>query len=830
MHLVKSGQSMTLNAWVTGMAKAKLSVIPNYIDGLTAKPERFNIDVKFKDYQQLAFKQQQALTIGHLISEDDDWVPALIRYQGDTYKVELRLKGDVSDHWRRADRWSYKINVKDGKTLFGMKRFAIQDPQTREYMNEWVIHRLQKSFGLIGLRYDFVDVTVNGKHLPVYALEENFEKRLIESNDRREGPILKYDSWFYWLGRTGLEPELAGSAVSTYQEGRYTGDAELSRLFDIARSLLEKYRRDEIPAVQVFDLRRMATLFALSDLTGYYHAIHIDNLKFYYNPVTSLIEPIGYDFNDIVPLSSRVGTVGEQIIPTLDDCRDKMDWRTGLFKDENFYLYYIDALQMISEVKFLDDFFESNRKDFDDALAILHSSYPWYNFNGEAVFRANQKYIRRLLNPEQSLQVYLATIDKEQSTATISVQNIYSLPAEIVALNIGGVDISLPESVIVPAYSAADPIRFTKVNFALTPENITSLEMIDKLKLVYRIYGTENLREEKIYPWSAVNEKVLETDFLRRLPNPATFSWLSIDSVGRTITFTPGEWTMSESLILPPGYVIQAGEGVRLDLVNSSMILSYSPLNWKGSEEYPIRIYSSDSTGQGVTVLSANSMSELSWTKFDNLTNPSQSAWSLTGAVTFYESPATISNCRFVGNHSEDGLNIVRTKFSIDHTSFIGTQADAFDADFCTGSFEFVDFIGCGNDGIDVSGSVITVRDVNIDGAGDKGLSAGENSSMTVSNTTIKNTEIAIASKDRSLVEIDNINLIDNRVAFAAYQKKPEFSHGEIRVRGLNMSGKESTNLIEQGSLLTIDGKVIPPSRENVKEILYGIEYGKSSK
>ena len=36
--------------------------------------------------------------------------------------------------------------------------------------------------GLIALRYDFIDVTLNGKHFGVYAIEENFRKNLIENN------------------------------------------------------------------------------------------------------------------------------------------------------------------------------------------------------------------------------------------------------------------------------------------------------------------------------------------------------------------------------------------------------------------------------------------------------------------------------------------------------------------------------------------------------------------------------------------------------------------------------------------------------------------------
>ena len=37
-----------------------------------------------------------------------------------------------------------------------------------------------------------VDVTVNGKDLGIYALEESFTKLLLESSKFREGPILKF--------------------------------------------------------------------------------------------------------------------------------------------------------------------------------------------------------------------------------------------------------------------------------------------------------------------------------------------------------------------------------------------------------------------------------------------------------------------------------------------------------------------------------------------------------------------------------------------------------------------------------------------------------------
>ncbi len=821
MHLVKSGQSTTLRAWAAGLADAKLRVIPHYIDGLAAQPERLDINIGIKEYQKLLYKRQEALEAGILISKSTDWVPAEIVHRGETYKVDLRLKGDLQDHWRRIDRWSYKVKVKKGKTILGMKRFALQDPQTREYMNEWVIHRLQKELGLVGLRYEFVDVTVNGVHKSIYALEENFDKRLLESNDRREGPILKYDSWFYWVGHQGLAPELAGSAVSVYQENRAAGDTDLSRLHEVARSLLEQYRRGEARAAQVFDLQKMAAYFALVDLTGYYHATTVDNQKFYYNPVTGLIEPIGYDFNKLLPLPHRVRSLGEQILPTLDGQRDRMDWRSGLFLDEQFYLYYIEALEKISKERFLDEFFEHCGADYDDALAILHRSVPWYSFAGEAILRRNQKYLRRVINPQRSLQAYLERPIGQTSTITVGVQNIHALPAEIIALSIGGTEHPLPVATVVPGYSAENPIRFTVIDFVPGPEVPGSVEDSSNPKLIYRIQGSSNLREERIHPWPAVDHAVREPDIPRSPANAETFSWVTLDSAGKTITFAPGQWVLEESLIVPPGYLVRAGEGFQVDLRNRAMILSRSPLCWKGSEEQPIRIRSSDSTGQGVAVLSAQAPSELSWVEFDNLGNPSRHGWSLSGAVTFYESPVEIDNCYFVDSRCEDALNTMRGTFSIERAWFVRSRSDAFDADFCKGSMDSVSFIDCGNDAIDGSGSEITVHRLRVERAGDKGLSAGENSRLVVSLATIEDTDIAVACKDRSRIEMENVELRGNRLSFAAFQKKAEFGPGEILVHGLKVGDTEPAYLVEQGSLLIIDERIIPPNREGVKEDLY---------
>lgn len=178
--------------------RQNVKLIPKLIAGLQADPTQIMIDIKHTDFQKLAYQREVALRSGVLLKTDDDYVPAQIRLNDEVVKVKLRLKGDWTDHLQ-GDKWSYRVVVKGEKSIFGMKTFSIQHPKTRNYMSEWLFHRLLKYEGLIALRYDFIKAIINGKDLGVFALEEHFEKRLIEHNELREGPIIKFNENLLWL-------------------------------------------------------------------------------------------------------------------------------------------------------------------------------------------------------------------------------------------------------------------------------------------------------------------------------------------------------------------------------------------------------------------------------------------------------------------------------------------------------------------------------------------------------------------------------------------------------------------------------------------------------
>ena len=144
---------------------------------------RISIDIKHKHWESLKIQREMSLKAGKFIRFKDNYVPAKIRFKNKSHKARVRFKGQTIVHIKE-DKWSYRIILKKGKTLFGMKQFSIQHPSQRNWLYEKIIHLAMKREGLLGLRYDFIYVTINGKNMGLYALEEHFEKRLVENNRR----------------------------------------------------------------------------------------------------------------------------------------------------------------------------------------------------------------------------------------------------------------------------------------------------------------------------------------------------------------------------------------------------------------------------------------------------------------------------------------------------------------------------------------------------------------------------------------------------------------------------------------------------------------------
>jgi len=203
--------------------------------------------------------------------------------------------------------------------------------------------------------------------------------------------------------------------------------------------------------------------------------------------------------------------------------------------------------------------------------------------------------------------------------------------------------------------------------------------------------------------------------------------------------------------------------------------------------------------------------------------------WS--GSINIISSKANLHNVVISGGDAEDALNIVDSYFEIKNLAIIGAFSDAIDLDFSNGTIEKLSCIDIGNDCLDTSDSIVTINTVLADRVLDKGISAGENSIVSVQNFKGSNLGVGLVSKDGSSLVIDSLELTNTKLAVSTYVKKPEYSSPSITVHNHKVAEPE----VASYALISLDSTVkLPVSiiikkdvSLNIENRMYGVEFGK---
>ena len=148
----------------------------------------------------------------------------------------------------------------------------------------------------------------------------------------------------------------------------------------------------------------------------------------------------------------------------------------------------------------------------------------------------------------------------------------------------------------------------------------------------------------------------------------------------------------------------------------------------------------------------------------------------LTGCLNFYDMTVENLNLNFRNSNCEDAINFVRVKGKIESMYIENSAFDGMDADFSDIIFENVNVNQSLNDCLDFSYGTYKIVNASIKFCGDKAISAGETSEVSIDKVNIVNSNSGVASKDFAKVNISNSKISNTKYCFQAYNKKPEFS------------------------------------------------------
>ena len=416
-------------------------IVSKAIQSLFIKTEIINLNISYKDMVKLE-KERVALNnnaIQGLRSREHifDSVDALINFNESKIKATIRLKGDRVTHFEK-NKVSYRIELKDDK-IFGVEKFSLMKPRARNYIHEWLFHELSSEGGLIKLQYKFIELQINGTPQGLYVFEENFAHELIERNKRRNGPIFS------------LKEEYSIIASSSYPEiydKKFWDKLENNSIAKEGERNLENFFKGKILASEVLDLNKWFWYFAVTDLTYTSHGLSPRNVKFYYNPLSGLIEPIPYDghrfsknFNKFIKSFDFRTTFdfATECINDLKKCNEDGN-ETGLFLKNFFYdqnnnllkknlLLYQLAIKKIASESFIIQFFKKNEIKINEINTMIYGDYflidnPTYGKYGPGLYYFSKSdifYRASLL--ESQLKKKISKIFIKEDNVNIIIKN-----------------------------------------------------------------------------------------------------------------------------------------------------------------------------------------------------------------------------------------------------------------------------------------------------------------------------------------------------------------------------------------------------------------------
>ncbi len=794
------------------------------------------LDIPFSSMQQIEAKREEALEIGILLSEDDDYVPGSVRYNnGESMEIKLRLKGDWTDHLE-GDKWSFRVHVKDGEgALLGMRRFSLQSPETRNFVNEWAYHQNLQAEGILTTRYHFVNVVLNGEYKGIYALEESFTEDLLESQGRREGVIIRLNEDFLWsnwarfekddlfditsrsMGIFLLTQSADSSEITPFRGSRIKGDDVLFAEAETAIELLYGLREGLLSHSEVLDEELWGKYYAITDLWGAGHGTNWHNERFYYNPITGLLEPVAFDGDVLNPSFSSGDTLAEVFE------------QSPFFMSTGIQKKYLETLEEIIKPAYRLNLEEQLGADINGYTQRILEEYegsypdlPGLELPWEHLEARSEMFLRNL-DPYQPLRGNYSFIEKNgQSFLKVDLVNLMILPVQVEYVSVGDDKLeihqewcltdSCDEKTIVddgkvilfsPRQNGYSPISFL---LPVAKKNVERWQR-DDVAAEISLYGSERTFNVSLYdnyvptgidagvkPSRSLNEVLTEHSFLR-------------DTGNGNIFLEPGVWDIQGDLVIPAGYSLSVFEGTVLRFGPGSVLLAEGTINIYGKEDAPVYLTAQEETWGGVVVLNAPDESQWQYSVVEKTAGIVRDGWILTGGVTFYESPLQATHAIFRQNGTEDALNIVRSTFSFESVEFSDAPSDAFDGDFVTGTIRNSSFHDVQGDAVDVSGSDILVTDSHFVRIGDKAISAGEKSVVELTNATIKDVSIGIASKDLSHVIASSSTIDGATVAgVTAYIKKDQYGPAIVEGTEITFSNTKTETICQLGSQIMLNG------------------------
>jgi hypothetical protein len=762
------------------------SVGSNYKKSFNADYDKIYIYINKDDFSKLQTQREKFLKQGIITNEGNRYVDAQIIHNNNTIKCKLRLKGHMTDHLQDK-KWSFRIKTKGKNALMGMSRLTLQHPGTRAYAYEWIYHQWLKYENIFHLRYFFIKVFVNDEDWGIYALEEHFSEELLHYNKKLTGPILRFNPDMYWHKRINEKNKIIfdeqyasfqSSYIEAYNEDDLLATTEGKNIYNQAIQLLEEFRRKKKSTTDVFDIDKLAKFHAIIDLIGGQHSLDWSDVKYYYNPATNKIEPVGYEsfsVNKITQISGANKYLAGK--SNYDNFHDM------IFSDSAFFSKYIYYLQHFSNKQYLDKFFRTIDPQLQQQLAILYTEFPYKNFDSN-VYYQNAEIINKLLNAPASVEAHLQKISND--TLYINVASINALPYLSGSLQIDDTIINPLSAKIIPSKQLNKPTDFITIKYLLNPKLTSEIKTNKRKKIIFqsKLLGTHLYNNiwhvTTILPFTSFQEELTD-----KIITPISeLSFVIEDKSNNAFIIPSGNHIIKQHVIVPQTHrlIIKPGTNITFE-TNSSLTINNSIL-CNGNEENFITFKFQDTATQLFIIADNSCKSIFTHCTF---TSSANSNISTDAHINIHNTNTEIKSCLFIAMPNTV-IHISNSNVSFYSTTFMVLSDDAIKVNYSNLIVANSSFRNIAGKSIEAIGTSLSVNNTYFSGRNTIALSLNHNSYAHVHNTTFSHLNIAIQVVDGSAMYAGNIKFNNIQLGLSTDKKSNAYGNSYIRVKNLEFT------------------------------------------
>jgi len=824
MNLIDEGDAKFNNYYAEDFTYYSRQLIPSFFTAIPkimkykfqADPfERISIDIPFLEYKQIMLDRKNAIKIG--LIQESSFVKVQLMFKGKSFEAKLRLKGDQKMHWGSRYRMSFRIELKGDSTILGFKKFSIQKPSTRYHPYDYSFASILKGANNLGAVHKFAHIYINGKDWGVMDIEEHMSKEFLEKQKRKESLIVRFSD----EKKMNYQRNISKNPYPLY---RLSDSSLYINPYDGKNYLKEDYYRQIYTYISknhlefnlnLYDVDSFSKSFILSTLWVDWHPLIEANSRYYFNPYTLRLESIATDQRFYWSLKEEKESI-------TNNFTNLPEPYFSVVSSHSFQKNLPKNLDSISEVV----------SQVENYFDIASSFFPVNKQKNTAILSANMveilsnkvEYLDLTsidkysdLPPETSSEFLKPTKDQaSEFTDHLYVRHYKNGKLELFNLIPDDVKIKgiLYEGVVVKDLDVIVPSYLEASNPLVIETGY--LGLLDKKISILSVYqGFERLNQNQF----SLNSERVRNPLLENIFKCSNFCQVKRG----TYIFKKGRWVINSPIVIKGDLEIPAG--THLVFKENSYLIVQGSLHVSGSLDNPVILDSYSDFWGGIYVLESERRSYLKNLEIRNIKSLEDDLLRLTGAVTFYRADVNIENTLIDNVTAEDAINIVESDYKIKNLKVTNTISDALDSDFSNGKIEYSNFMDIGGDALDFSGSTVAINNVKVLRAGDKGVSAGEESFINIENSYFENIGIGVTSKDSSKVVVNNTS-IKNPVLFGVMSfVKKDFYSRQPRVQVNNCVIDPPLSYMRQtGTYMTVDGKEVTQQDFNVDNLYKKLE------